>query len=175
MNKRELRSYIKQQFLLTTAEQRSAWSEEMCMAIRHDAKIKDAKCIMAFYPLADEVDIAPLLDEFCHGGKIVLLPVVVNDTDMTLRRYIGQSDMEAGTLNTKHPNGIDINDYANIDAILVPGQAFDHAGHRLGRGKGYYDRFLQQLHSVYTRAVCFPYQIVDEVPFEPHDIVIDHV
>lgn len=175
MNKQELRSYIKQKFLQTTAEQRSAWSEEIYKTIKADEKIRAAKCIMAFYPLADEVDISPLLDEFCNEGKIVLLPVVVNDTDMTLRCYIGQSHMESGTLKTKHPCGTDFEDYALIDAVLVPGQAFDLAGHRLGRGKGYYDRFLQQLQTVYTRAVCFPYQIVDEVPFEPHDIVIDHV
>ncbi len=175
MNKQKLRSYIKQQFLQTTAEERSAWSEEICKAIKADKKIRAAKCIMAFCPLTDEVDISDLLDEFCREGKIVLLPVVVNDTDMTLRRYIGQSNMEAGTLKTKHPCGIDIEDYTHIDAVLVPGQAFDRAGHRLGRGKGYYDRFLQQLQAVYTRAVCFPYQIVDKVPFEPHDIVIDHV
>ncbi len=175
MNKQELRSYIKQQFLQTTAEKRSAWSEEICMAIMADTKIRDAKCIMAFYPLADEVDITPLLDKFCNEGKTVLLPVVINNTDMTLRIYTGQNNLEEGSLSTKHPCGMDVADYANIDVILVPGQAFDHGGHRLGRGKGYYDRFLQQIKGVYTRAVCFPYQIVDDVPFEPHDVIIDYV
>ena len=95
--------------------------------------------------------------------------------EMTLRIYEGSVNMEHGILGTSHPQGKGFLDYGKIDVVLVPGQAFDKSGHRLGRGKGYYDRFLKKLNHAYTLAVCFPYQMVDSVPFEPHDITVDHV
>ena len=81
------------------------------------------------------------------------------------------------------PIGEPFTDYAQIDVCLVPGVAFDAAGHRLGRGRGYYDRFLSKLYSPshfpalspLKIGVCFPFQRVAEVPSEPHDILMDEV
>jgi 5-formyltetrahydrofolate cyclo-ligase len=57
--------------------------------------------------------------------------------------------------------------------------AFDADGHRLGRGKGYYDRFLSKLSALHTKlykiGLCFPWQLVDEVPSDAHDIMMDGV
>lgn len=175
MNKSELRAYIKRLFRQTTDCEREQWSEDICRRIKSDRKVTEAECIMAFYPLGDEVNIRPLLDALHEDGKTILLPMVNGDCDMTLRIYDGNKNMEQGALGTRHPQGEDFLDYGKIDVALVPGQAFDKEGHRLGRGKGYYDRFLKRLNRAYTIAVCFPYQIVDAVPFEPHDITIDHV
>jgi 5-formyltetrahydrofolate cyclo-ligase len=63
----------------------------------------------------------------------------------------------------------------DFDLIVVPGMAFDKAGHRLGRGKGYYDRFLSQYPQVYTIGLCFDFQLLPEVPSEPHDCLINEV
>jgi 5-formyltetrahydrofolate cyclo-ligase len=175
MNKQELRTYIKQQYNSSSSADREQWSVEVCYNILSDERIKKAKTVMAFYPLDDEVNIIPLLEKFNKEGKKVLLPVVVNDKDLVLRIYKGKEKMRAGVLGIYNPSGENYYDYDSIDAVLVPGQAFDKKGHRLGRGKGYYDRFLAKLSNVYTRAVCFPYQIVNEVPVEPYDVIIDYV
>ena len=53
--------------------------------------------------------------------------------------------------------------------------AFDAAGHRLGRGRGYYDRFLTGCPSIYKIGVCFPFQRVAEVPAEAHDVCMDEI
>jgi 5-formyltetrahydrofolate cyclo-ligase len=53
--------------------------------------------------------------------------------------------------------------------------AFDKANHRLGRGKGYYDRLLPRLKNAYKIGVCFPFQFLDEIPSEAHDVVMDEV
>ena len=71
--------------------------------------------------------------------------------------------------------GEQFTDYDKIDLALVPGMAFDAAGHRLGRGKGYYDRFLGEHPHIYKIGVCFPFQRVAEVPSEAHDVVMDEV
>ena len=65
-----------------------------------------------------------------------------------------------------------------MDLVLVPGVAFDAAGHRLGRGKGYYDQFFAscpQVAASYKLGIAFPFQIVGEIPTEPHDIQMDEV
>ena len=73
------------------------------------------------------------------------------------------------------PCGKVFTDYDSIDVAIVPGMAFDQQGHRLGRGKGYYDRFLQSLPSVKKIGVCFDFQKVESVPAEAHDVVVDIV
>ena len=72
------------------------------------------------------------------------------------------------------PTGEPFTDYEQIDIVLVPGMAFDAAGHRLGRGRGYYDRFLIQT-ACRKIGVCFPFQRVAEVPTDDHDVMMDEV
>ena len=62
-----------------------------------------------------------------------------------------------------------------IDLIIVPGMAFDNSGHRLGRGKGFYDRFLAQHPDVYTIGLCFDFQYFDKIPSESFDKKVDEV
>jgi 5-formyltetrahydrofolate cyclo-ligase len=64
-----------------------------------------------------------------------------------------------------------------LDVVLVPGMAFDSEGNRLGRGKGYYDRFLKLLTNPRPKliGVCFDFQKVDMVPTEPTDVKVDVV
>ncbi len=62
------------------------------------------------------------------------------------------------------------------DLILVPGVAFSRAGHRLGRGNGFYDRLLGgRAASAFKLGVCFSFQRLETIPLEPHDIVMDQV
>ena len=65
--------------------------------------------------------------------------------------------------------------FLSIELVVVPGMAFDKQGHRLGRGKGYYDRLLPKLTNAYKLGVCFPYQYIEEVPTDEHDIRMDEV
>ena len=67
-----------------------------------------------------------------------------------------------------------MSDEASVDVVLVPGVAFDAEGHRLGRGRGYYDRFLRTC-KARTIGVCFDFQKVDEVPVDAFDVTIDEV
>ena len=136
--------------------------------------------IVAYYPLPDEVDIRLLLDELVAAGKTVLLPKVIDDETMELRRYDGWQNLKEGVLYLLEPDGEPFTDYSQIDMMLVPGLAFDAAGHRLGRGRGYYDRFLSSLityHSslITSIGVCFDFQKVPEVPTDEYDVPVDEV
>lgn len=155
--------------------------------------LSDARVVLAYYSLPDEVFTHQLVDDLVAEGKTVLLPRVVDDTTMELRRYTGRQDMAEGALHIMEPIGERFTDYALIDVVLVPGVAFDTAGRRLGRGRGYYDRFLRTMGTVpsvsseanYRGTVpivrprfiglCFDFQKVPSVPVDPTDIPVNQV
>ena len=67
-------------------------------------------------------------------------------------------------------------DPAEIDFIVVPGVAFTAAGARMGRGRGYYDKYLSQSGFRGVKAgVCYAHQLVVELPVELHDVFMDYV
>ena len=133
------------------------------------------RMLMAYWPLNDEVDVRQLLDVLVAQGVTVLLPRVVSETAMELRCYTGRTDLAVGAFGIMEPVGEVFVDYAAIDIALVPGMAFDAQGRRLGRGRGYYDRFLATLPSIYKIGVCFDFQKVEEVPSDEHDVAVDSV
>ena len=139
------------------------------------ARLAESRVVMAYWPLPDEVDIRQLIDRLVSEGHTVLLPKVTGDVTMELHRYTSSSELSEGAFHIMEPTGAPFADYDLIDAVLVPGVAFDAAGRRLGRGRGYYDRFLAQCPAVRKIGVCFPFQRVAEVPAEPHDVVMDEV
>ena len=154
-------------------EQLAAMSEDI--VIRLCQRIADSQTVMAYWPLPDEVDIRPLIAQLVTEGRTVLLPKVLDDEQMELRRYCSEADLAEGAFHIMEPVGEPYTDYDKIDVVLVPGMAFDAAGHRLGRGRGYYDRFLTAHSHLYKIGVCFPFQRVAEVPTEEHDICVDDI
>ena len=132
--------------------------------------------IVAYYSLPDEVCTHQLLDELLAAGKNVYLPKVVSDTEMVLCRYTGRDSLQKGAFGILEPTGpvMPKEKYNDIKVVLVPGVAFDKENRRLGRGKGYYDRFLAAFKGK-TIGVCFDFQKVAEVPVDAHDITVDCV
>lgn len=141
---------------------------------RHE-RFQSANTIMLYSALPDEVPTQNLLDRLTAEGKTVVLPRVTSDTDMELRRYTGRADLQTGAFGILEPVGEVFTDYASIDVAVIPGMAFDADGHRLGRGRGYYDRFLSRVPYIYKIGLCFPWQLVDHVPTDVYDIPMDCV
>ena len=140
-----------------------------------EQRIANCQTVMAYGPLSDEVDIKPLIAFLVAKGHTVLLPKVLDEEHMELRRYTSSSDLAEGAFHIMEPVGQPFTDYHSIDVALVPGMAFDAAGHRLGRGRGYYDRFLANHSQLFKIGVCFPFQRVAEVPIENNDVCMDEV
>lgn len=153
---------------------RVRWSARLCDMLLSDSSVVSAHTVMAFYPLPDEVDIRPLLDALRAQGKTVVLPQVTGETEMRLRHYEGVEALEREDFDILVPQGNVFERLDEIDTVIVPGMAFDSSCRRLGRGKGYYDRFLSGLNAVKI-GICFPYQFVAEVPCDGHDVLMDRV
>ena len=170
MNKQELRQYIRAQKKLHVTGELSP-----CEVLPQHPRIIDCRTILVYSALPDEVPTQALLDLLVKQGKTVLLPRVITDTDMELRRYTGRHDLQLGAYGILEPTGELFTVYDTIDVAIVPGMAFDAEGYRLGRGKGYYDRFLVRVPYLYKIGLCFSWQMVDNVPHDKHDIVMDEV
>ena len=175
MCKADLRRQIQQIKRQFTPQQLEELSLLVISSLR--PLLAEAQTIMAYYSLPDEVNTHALIDELVAEGKTVLLPKVMGADTMELRRYMGRADLQEGAYHILEPVGEPFTDLSAIDLILVPGLAFDAAGHRLGRGRGYYDRFLHSRDGSYCVkiGVCFDFQKVDEVPVDAHDIAMDKV
>lgn len=130
-----------------------------------------ATTILCYYSLPDEVQTVAFLGRW-HAVKELVLPEVLGD-ELILRRFRPDS-LRVGYKNIVEPHDTAIVDPADIDLAIVPGMAFDDNRNRLGRGKGFYDRLLPQLHCT-TIGVGFNFQIVPNVPTEPLDKQLDLV
>ncbi len=170
MTKQELRQHIralKKQYLTEGLSP--------CEVLLQHPRIIDSRTILAYSALPDEVPTQALLDQLVKQGKTVLLPRVISNTDMVLHWYTGKQTLQTGAYDILEPTGEPFTDYAAIDVAIIPGMAFDAEGHRLGRGKGYYDRFLTRVPYLYKIGLCFSWQMVESVPYDVQDIAMDEV
>lgn len=176
MNKKEIRHIIAQLKRQHTEAELSALSLAVNKSLLNNAKVKAGHTILLYYSMKGEVDTHDLVDTLRRQGKAVLLPKVLDDGKLALIPYTGRENMlEAGSFHILEPQGEPFTNYADIDVAVVPGIAFTADGRRMGRGGGYYDRLLPLLHNTWKIGLCFPFQLMDDIPTEEHDIPMDEI
>lgn len=173
MNKKELRTTIRNNKGQFTQQQLDELSFAVIEKLKNNPIFKSARQILLYHSLPDEVCTHHLIKEL--HDKNILLPKVIDNQNMVVCEYNGIHSIREGAFKIMEPQGKPITDYSNIDIAIIPGMAFDKDGNRLGRGKGYYDRLLNQMPHVYKIGICFPFQIVAYVPTERTDIRMDEV
>ena len=171
-SKRELRKYIRQlKTLLTPAEK-----QRQANSVFHDIEclkqFKDAKVVLLYHSLPDELPTHSIIDQW-SSTKTILLPRVDGEY-LRLYRY-SPTLMVHGSYNISEPS-MSCQEYSigDVDLAIIPAMAFDRKGHRLGRGKGFYDRLLATS-SVMKIGVAFNSQIVRNVPADAFDIGMNMV
>lgn len=169
--KRLLRDEIRRRKALCSADERARQSAWVVEQLRREPLFAAAHCVMLYWPLPDEPDLRPLIDEALRI-KRVMLPVVVGD-DMLPVELTATTVWRRGAFGIMEPQGSPCTE--PIDLIVVPGVAFDAAGHRMGRGRGYYDRFLAAMPQVPTIGVAFDFQMVPHVPYDRYDVPMHKV
>ncbi len=181
MNKPELRKEIRNRKRQFTQAQLGELSLSAISQLNNHPKVKASHTLLLYYSLPDEIDTHEWIEELVTKGKQVLLPVVKEDKNMILRKYTGKQDLAEGSFHIMEPIGKTFSEsrYPEIEVAIIPGMSFDQEGHRLGRGKGYYDRFLSRLRdkagAIYKIGVCFGFQEEHNIPSESHDIIMDEV
>ncbi len=172
--KKEIRQSIKRLKQQCPDEQRQELSEAALNHLMELPAWRTSRVVLLYAALPDEVPTRELLHAALADGKLVLLPVVEGD-DLELRPYKGDDELRPGAFDIEEPQGEAYTCFENIDLAIVPGIAFTHKGQRLGRGRGYYDRLLPRLEAALKVGLCWPFQLVKELPCEPHDVLMDLV
>lgn len=126
----------------------------------------------------NEVDTRALIGTCLAQGKRVAVPVVMPSAKTMGHALIdGLDQLVVGPWGLAQPDPAAarwLPAKARIDLVVVPGLAFDRRGHRIGRGGGYYDRFLAQVQTVKI-GLCYDELVLDCIPGEPHDVPVDMV
>jgi 5-formyltetrahydrofolate cyclo-ligase len=147
--KRELRRRMRQ--VRREVDGAAGRSAAIWDVVRALPALGSATVVMVYEAVQGEPDSTAFVESCRVDGKVVVIP-------------------------DPSPSAIPPVDPTSIDVVVVPGLAFTPAGERLGQGGGWYDRVLAQLRDdALTVGVCFEVQIVDAVPSEPHDVVLDVV
>jgi 5-formyltetrahydrofolate cyclo-ligase len=158
-------------------------SREVFKRIGQLDEYRGAKVIMAYINIGSEVRTEEFIRECIEtgkkvaipsiekkGGKSSLVPYLINDP---------VKDVEIGTYGIREPCiwAVPLEDNSIIDMVIVPGIVFGYNMHRIGYGKGYFDRFLRSLgDNMHTKVgVCFDMQLVAEIPAEPCDVPMDKI
>ena len=172
----EIRLIARRAKAAMTADERRLCSETLSRRLLNLPTIQQARTLLLYYPLPDEVDIRPVIETLCRDTtKTVLLPRVVSDTAMQPVRYNAGDNLTTGAYGIKEPTGEVFTDYDTIDTAVVPGMAFDPQGHRIGRGRGYYDRLLPLLHNAHRIGVAFPCQLFTNLPAQNCDVPMNEI
>ena len=171
MEKSDIRRKIKALRTMLSDEDKNSAAEEVFEQLEKTAAFLLADKILMYHSLPDELQTIAFLKKWGNRKKFFLPRV--NGVNLDILPY-DQSRLELGSFQIEEPTGDDLTDPAEIELIIVPAVAFDRNGNRLGRGKGFYDRLLQT-----TRAtkigVGYDFQLIEEIPAEPHDIPMDIV
>ena len=173
--KTELRKTVRLLKKQHSQEELKAFSSTIAGKLLELPCIKEADTLMLYCSLPDEVDTMELLHKLRLDGKRILLPKVTGESDMELCEYSGDDDLQAGSYGILEPCGERFEDFGEIKVAVIPGMAFDKSGNRLGRGKGYYDRFLNkpEFSKLYKIGICFPFQLFEALPADKYDIRMD--
>lgn len=174
MNKTDIRQEIRRRKAACTAQQKTALSHTVINLLQALPQWQRAKTVLLYHSLPDEVCTHDLVIHAHQAGKQVLLPVVVGD-NLELREYQNEGRLSEGSFHIMEPKGEAFTDFEAITLAVIPGVAFTKKGQRLGRGKGYYDRLLPLLKKAYKVGICWPFQLVEDIPCEPHDIPMDAI
>jgi 5-formyltetrahydrofolate cyclo-ligase len=163
--KSKMRELLVQKRRMLPSAERAMFSEQVLQQLEQMHCFRDAKTVLLYYPVQNELDVLPLVKKY-KREKTLLFPVS-HRRGITVHPYAGNEHMHRGKFGIPEPTTPAYE--GKIDLIIVPGVAFDAKGRRLGRGGGYYDRFIKkQTHAVLV-GVGYDFQLVDEVPAARHD------
>lgn len=156
------------QFDALTKEKYDKW---ICGALEKMIDEKNCQTVHAYLPMGKEINITPLLEKLLSKKITVVTPKTLPKRKLENRVLTSLTDIEKGVFGTTHPTNPE--EYTGtFDFIIVPGLAFDNRNYRLGYGGGYYDNFLIKHPHAFKAGIFYPFQQVEKVPTEPHDLAL---
>ncbi|MDE7180467.1 MAG: 5-formyltetrahydrofolate cyclo-ligase [Muribaculaceae bacterium] len=171
MEKSEIRRKIKAMKALMLEHEKLEAADRVFEMLEQNAAFMLAEKILMYHSLPDELPTQRFLKKWNNRKKFYLPRV--NGVDLEILPY-NESRLELGAFHIEEPTGTETVSPSEIEMVVVPAVAYDEQGNRLGRGKGFYDRLLASTKATKV-GIAFDFQVVDEVPVEPHDVSMDIV
>lgn len=183
--KRQTKSTIRSKVLKLLRNQKEEDRLRKSEAVRKKLfslkEFKGAKTILFYAAFDGEVETFEMIKQAKKLKKIIALPTVIKAHRRLVPRLVRnlRSGLRRGAYGILEPRKDRCQpiDLSKLDLVLVPGIAFDRSNHRLGRGFGYYDRFLRRL-PIGTPAVglAFDFQLFRRLPdVQPHDVQLSRI
>ncbi len=174
LTKKEIRQQILKQRNEMDFEEVQQLSAQICDKIKELSVYKDTENICLYMPVNNEVDVTLLAEDAWSDGKTLWLPKTA-DNMMGFYKFGNDTALTAGTYGVLEPVSEEKLEPGADTLVLMPGVAFSPDGGRVGYGGGYYDRYLNKWTMCKTVAVCYSFQILDELPMEDHDVRPDKI
>ena len=176
--KQRLRTILRQQRRDLSAQEVKKNSQQIATRLWAGSMFHQARQVMLYSPHENEVETGGLWREARRQGKYVYYPRISADKQALefVRRH-DQDDLIPGIFGIPIPPGEDLLTAVSMtDLVLIPGVGFDRAGHRLGRGRGYYDRALRGiLAGAFRVGLAYEYQVVSYLPVDTNDEIVDYI
>jgi 5-formyltetrahydrofolate cyclo-ligase len=171
--KSALRKHLREVLAAMPEADRHTRSLAACSFITASPEFDAARVVMLYVSTATEADTAPLALRAWQAGKTVVVPKVSWDQRRMLPVEI--SSLTTGMTQTgpgiREPVAGNPMPVEFIDLVIVPGLGFTRTGYRIGRGRGFYDRFLAQPAFVgLSCGLAFEEQLIEDLPVLDHDV-----
>ena len=171
MDKERIRHRIRAYKELLSDEQRRAAADAVFSRLEELAAFMMAENVLMYHSLPDELQTHSFLDKWA-GRKRFFLPRV-NGVNLDILPY-DKSRLHLGSFHIEEPDGDETASVEEMEMIVVPAVAYDKKGNRMGRGKGYYDRLMENSKATKV-GVAYDFQMIDEIDSEAHDVKVDIV
>lgn len=172
--KAELRLQMKTLRSEIDSQWKTAYDKAVCDVLLSIIEHGSFQLIHAYLPMRGEIDIFPLIKTLLARGISIIVPKTLPGGKMEHLLLGSDSLLEKGVYGTLKPVEEVIYE-GPVEMIIVPGLAFSKDGIRLGYGGGYYDQFLTSQANSLKIGVCYPFQLIEHVPSEDHDVRVDKV
>ena len=171
MDKEILRKEIKAKIAKLSSREVSKDNKAINSHICVSRLFLEGKVIMGYLAQSKEVNIDASLQQAINSGKIVCVPHILEEAgQMEIVRLNALKNLGKDRFGIREPQApYEVIDPAEVDLVLVPAVAYTAQGNRIGRGGGYYDRFLPHCAKAVPMGVAFEAQVVDEMPVNAHD------
>lgn len=172
--KKELRTRMLERWARIDQSLKQSYDAWVCDELYRRIEKGNHRIVHAYIPLPAEINIVPLLQQLLSEDIQVVCPRALPARKLENRVLHSLDHLEVGKMGTRYPAEADIYS-GKVDFVIVPGLAFDHRRYRLGYGGGYYDNFLMAQPNAEKVGIFYPFQEVEKVPLEEHDVQLDEI
>ena len=156
-------------------ELKKEYDRKICERVVNLSSYRYADVVMLYYPAASEIDTSLIFEDAKKKGKKTAYPLVISDGLMEYRLVESTDDFTKGAYGIMEPKAetpVFVKDFRTNAVCIVPALVFDKRGYRLGYGKGYYDRCLENMRG--TRlGLCYSALVAEKIPTGRYDLKID--